>query len=111
MPSTTSGDSSSSGDINWASLIQSGVELVQTGVGAASASTTNCGKECRAKCKGETGWIFSGRSKCKKKCKADCIAKQNEPPQPPPSKAPVIILSLIIILAIAGLVWWMLRKK
>lgn len=98
-------------ETNWGSLIQSGIELVTTGVGAASASKTSCGQQCRAKCKSETGWLFGGRSKCKKQCKADCIAKQNEPAQPPPSKLPVIIMSIIIISAIIGLLWWIFKKK
>ena len=109
MPTTT-GDTEDS-EFNWTELIDEGIELVTTGIGAASASTTNCGKECRAKCKAETGTFFSGRNKCKKACKAACIAKSNEPPQRPPSKLPVIIMSILIILAISGILWWIFKKK
>lgn len=98
-------------ETDWGSLIQSGIELVTTGVGAASASKTSCGQQCRHKCKAETGWLFSGRSKCKKRCKADCIKLLNEPSQPPPSKLPLIIMSIIIILAIIGILWWIFKKK
>lgn len=99
------------GDINWGELISQGTQLITTGIGAASASTTNCGKQCRAKCKQETGTFFSGRNKCKKACKADCIAKSNEPPQPPPSPIPLIIMSVIILVAIGLILWWMFKKK
>lgn len=107
----SNGTATETGGMNWAALIPEMIELVKTGVGVASASTTNCGKLCRQKCRQETGWLFSGRGKCKKKCKADCFAKQNEPPQIPPNPVPMIIMSVIILLAIGGIIWWIVKKK
>lgn len=97
--------------IDWTSLIQTGVELTKTGIGAASASATNCGKECRAKCKEETGTFFSGRSKCKKACKADCLRRANEPATPPPNPLSLIIISIIVIALIGGILYWIFKKK
>lgn len=111
MANGTDVNTNGDGGTDWASIIQSGVQLVTTGIGAASASKTNCGQMCRQKCKAETGWLFSGRRQCKKKCKADCIAKQNEPPQKKPSPIPLIIISVIVLSIIALIIWWMVKKK
>lgn len=111
MPEVTGTEIGGGEGTDWASIIASGVELIQTGVGAGQASKTPCGQQCRQKCKGETGWLFSGRNKCKKKCKADCVAKQNEPAQPPPSKTPMVIMSVVILIVIGLILWWIFRKK
>lgn len=56
-----------------AAIITAGATLVGTGIQTASKETTDCGRQCRAKCKNETGWLFGGRGDCKKKCKDQCV--------------------------------------
>lgn len=105
-----SGTETTEGGINWGSLIPGVVDLIKTGVGAAAASTTQCGKMCRQKCRQETGWLFGGRQECKRKCKSDCIAQSNEKSEKP-NPYPMIIASIIIVLSILGILWWIFRKK
>ena len=109
MPTTTGNTSETS--VKWTDYIDEGIGLLTTGIGAVSASTTDCGKQCRAKCKEETGAFFSGRNKCKKACKADCIAKSNASPQRAPSPIPLIIMGAIILVVIGLILWWMFKKK
>lgn len=107
---TDNGNGSGDG-INWGALIPGALDLIKTGIGAASASTTECGRICRDKCRQETGWLFSGRQECKKKCKTACIQLANERASEKPSPYPMMILSIIIILAILGIVYWIFKKS
>lgn len=71
-----------------AAIISAVASLGSVGIGAASQSAagkTQCERDCKNTCKAETGWLFSGRQKCIKACKADCAAQDNQPPPPAPS--------------------------
>lgn len=64
--------------------IISGVAAVTTaGLGYASTRRPDvCKKDCKEQCKAETGWLFSGRRKCIKQCRAENCTAGPPPPQP-----------------------------
>ena len=103
-------NTSSEGGIDYGNLISSGLQLIGVGISAASQSATECGKKCRAECKATTGAIFGGRNKCKKACKAQCLRDLNQPPEKQ-INITTIIIGIIIVLAIIGIVWWIMKKK
>ena len=59
----------------WVVVVSGAIQLTNTALQVASKETTDCGKQCRAKCKDSTGFLFSGREKCKKACKSQCLNK------------------------------------
>ena len=64
-----------------AAIIGAVAGLGTAGIGAAASNPKDpCAKDCKEKCKGETGWLFSGRQKCIKECRsAQCTAISDEP--------------------------------
>jgi len=100
------------GGTDWGSMIPAFIGLVQTGVGAGAASTTDCGKQCRAECKGCCGtFAFGQKKECKSTCKKKCIAKANEPLRTAPNPILTTVIVVVIILAIVGIIWWIVKKK
>lgn len=62
--------------MSWATVVVAGIGLTGTTIGVASKQTTLCGKRCRAKCRGEKGFLGFGEKKvCKKDCKSKCLAE------------------------------------
>lgn len=55
--------------------------LGSAGLGyAATRPQDVCKKDCKEECRATTGWLFSGRQKCIKECRAtNCVT----PPLPP----------------------------
>ena len=49
--------------------------IVKDAIKIGMNSATDCGKECRALCKSKTGFLFSGRTECKQKCKSECLTR------------------------------------
>lgn len=58
-----------------AAIITASAALISTGIATASKETTDCGKICRTKCRETTGILFSGRTECKRQCKAYCMSE------------------------------------
>lgn len=86
------------------------------GLGAAAVGTTGkkrkdpCAKDCKEKCKAKTGWLFSGRQKCIKQCRAEeCVA----PPAPAPDTGSGINWWYVAsgVLIIASILLFVFRKK
>lgn len=61
--------------MSWVAVGVQAANIVKDSIKLGMESATDCGKECRALCKPKTGWIGSGRTECKQKCKAECITR------------------------------------
>lgn len=69
-------------------IIGAVASVATAGIGAVAQSSAlkdDCSKDCKEKCKAETGWLFSGRQKCIKECRAQACVGSLEPPAPPPA--------------------------
>lgn len=85
--------------------------VTQTAI-AANAAQGACESGCKDKCKAETGWLFSGRQKCIKACKADCANQANQPPPPPPPDTGINWWYVISgVLVVASILLFVFRKK
>lgn len=89
-----------------------GAGVAQTAI-AANAAKGDCEKDCKEKCKGETGWLFSGRQKCIKKCRADACTGSLEPPPPPPDTGTKINWWYVVsgVLVVGSILLFVFRKK
>ena len=102
-------------------LISAGAGLVGAGVDAAVQSPTECGKICRAKCKNETGWLFSGRKDCKNRCKEDCVKslspqekereRKEDEAERKKKNTYYIIIGVVFAVALGLALYLLLRKK
>lgn len=89
-----------------AAIIAAVGSLGTVGIGAAaSAPKDACSKDCKEKCKGETGWLFSGRQKCIKECRATQCTSLNEPPPEEESEINWWYVTAVILFVAAILVW------
>lgn len=67
-------------------IIGAVASIATAGIGAVAQSSAlkdDCSKDCKEKCKAETGWLFSGRQKCIKECRAQACVGSLEAPPPP----------------------------
>lgn len=96
-------------DINWGDTITAAIGLIGTTVGVASSATTECGQRCRAKCKEETGWLFSGRQKCIKACKAQCL--NPEPETSSLVSTIAVVMVTLFVVAIIGFIIYIVRRN
>ena len=97
------------------------INLVSTTIQVASEETTDCGKKCRAQCKEETGFLFSGRERCKKECKAKCVNElspqekeieiREDEIKEREARTTAIIIILVFTFALALTLYLLLRKK
>jgi hypothetical protein len=99
----------------WVALVGASIALTGTIITTAAKSVTECGKNCRAECKGQYKFFqFKEKNQCVKKCKPKCINESKEvvaPARESQSNTGTYIMIGVIVLVIGGLVWWALKKK
>lgn len=93
-------------------VVTASAGIAQTAI-ASNAVKSECEKDCKEKCKGETGWLFSGRQKCIKQCRAGACTGSLEPPPPPPDTGTKINWWYVAsgVLIVGSILLLIFRKK